>query len=47
MSDFISGFFSWGKKTEKKEEPIVLKLKKEKTREDKEYLLFEKNIEEE
>lgn len=43
MSDFISGFFSWGKSKEKIEK-IVLK---EKTRNDKEYLTFNKNNEEE
>tara|TARA_R100000963_G_C4583237_1_gene63350 strand:+ start:241 stop:381 length:141 start_codon:yes stop_codon:yes gene_type:complete len=46
MSDFISGFFSWGNKTEKKEEPKEIVVK-EKTRKDKEYLKINKNTEEE
>ena len=34
MSDFISGFFSWGKKTEKKEEPKEKEVIQEKPKED-------------
>ena len=41
MSDFISGFFSWGKKTEKKEEPKEKEEKEVKEKPKEEFTRYE------